>query len=69
MYSYEIEQYLKERNYYLNSEEVMYITNIKLNPQISRITYNCEYNFYEMYTFDGYYFKFGIKPYTRILKT
>ena len=68
MYSYEIDNYLKERNYYLNSNEVLLITNIELNPQISRITYNPEYNFYEMYTYDGYYFKFGVKPYVRSLR-
>lgn len=63
MYSYEIYNYLKEKNYYLNSEEVQYITNISIHTQICRISYNNEFNYYEMQTKDGYYFKFGCKPY------
>lgn len=37
MYSYEIDNYLKERNYYLNSEEIIFITDITVNTQICNI--------------------------------
>lgn len=68
MYSYEIDNYLKERNYYLNSEEVQYITDISIHTQICRISYNQEFNYYEMWTNDEWYFKFGCMPYTKILR-
>lgn len=29
---------------------------------------NQEFNFYEMWTKDGYYFKFGCKPYIKTLR-
>ena len=68
MYSYEIEEYLKQKNYLLSDKEILFITDIRLHPQISRITYNCKFNFYEMYTYDNWYFKFGAKPYVRKLE-
>ena len=68
MYSYEIDNYLKERNYYLNSEEVQYITDISIHTQICRISYNQEFNYYEMWTKDEWYFKFGVMPYIKILR-
>lgn len=68
MYSYEIEQYLKEHNYYLTGEESMFLTNPQLNPQIARVRYNSQYDFYEIWTVDGWYFKFGVKPYVRKLE-
>lgn len=68
MYSYEIENYLKEKNYYLNSEEIIFITDITVNTQICRISYNQEFNFYQIWTKDGYYFKFGCKPFIKTLR-
>ena len=68
MYSYEIDNYLKERNYYLNSEEIQFITDITVNTQICRISYNQEFNFYQIWTKDGYYFKLGCKPYIKTLR-
>ena len=68
MYSHEIENYLKEKNYYLNSEEIQFITDITVNIQICRISYNQEFNFYQIWTKDGYYFKFGCKPFIKTLR-
>ena len=68
MYSWEIEEYLKERNYYLTSDEIIYVTNMELHPQLTRISYNNEFDFYEMWTSDNYYFKFGCKPFVKVLK-
>lgn len=68
MLSYEIEKYIKSKNYYLSSEEIIYITNIKLHPQIKEIKYHSDFNYYEMWTSDNYYFKFGCKPYEKALK-
>lgn len=68
MLSYEIEEYIKSKNHYLNSEEIIYITDIKLHPQINEIKYHPDFNYYEIWTSDNYYFKFGCKPYERTLK-
>lgn len=61
MYSYEIEEYLRERNYTLTPEEILQIINVSINTQIFYISYNAEYNYYEIRTRDGYCFKFGVK--------
>lgn len=65
MYSYEIEQYLKERNYILDSESVLPVIDLLTNTQITRIKYSSETNEYEIWTHDGYYFKFRVEQYTR----
>lgn len=63
MFSYEIEKYLKERNYYLKVNELIFITNSKAHPQIDHIKYNAFEDCFEMWTNDGYYFKFGYEHY------
>ena len=63
MYSYEIEKYLKERNYYLKINELIFITNTKVHPQIDHIKYNAFGDYFEMWTKDGYYFKFEYEHY------
>ena len=61
MYSYEIEQYLKERNYILDSESILPVIDLLVNTQIARIKYSSENNEYEIWTHDGYYFKFTVE--------
>lgn len=61
MYSHEIQKYLEERNYTLTPEEILQIIDVSINTQIFYISYNSEYNFYEIRTRDGYCFKFGVK--------
>lgn len=68
MYSYEIEEYLRERNYTLTPNEILEIINVSINTQIFYISYNSEYNYYEIRTRDGYCFKFGVKEYRKELK-
>ncbi len=61
MYSHEIDNYLRTRNWVLNKDEYFYITDIYKNPQISRVSYNCYDNSFVMYTKDGYIWKFYVK--------
>lgn len=61
MYSYEIQKYLEDRNYCLTPEEILEVINVSINTQIFYISYNAEYNHYEIRTKDGYTFKFGAK--------
>ena len=60
MYSWEIEKFLSERNYYIRSDEYVIICNIKNNPQISRIKYEPFDNCFHMSTNDGYNWTFRI---------
>lgn len=47
MYSWEIDNYIKSKNYTLTSKEYSSITDIKNNPQVIHQKYNpCDKNFY-----------------------
>lgn len=61
MYSWEIEQLLKLRNYLINNKEYFQISNIKDNPQISYIKYDAYNNDFQIDTKDDYHFKFKVK--------
>lgn len=59
MYSHEVEQLLKIRNYLITYKEFIQIT--KSSPQINHIKYNPFEDNIEMYTTDGYKFVLKIK--------
>ena len=63
MYSHEIKKFLEERNYCLTPEEILQVINVSINTQIYYVSYNQEYNYYEILTRDGYMFRFGVKEY------
>lgn len=63
MYSHEIEELLKIRNYLVGGEDLKRITSVNDNPQINYIKYDAFDNSMEMTTTDNYHFKFGIIPY------
>lgn len=58
MYSYEIEQLLKLRNYLISNYE--YLKMIETSPQISRTRYNPYSNDFETWTKDDYYFRYKV---------
>lgn len=58
MYSHEIENLLRLKNYLLNNEE--YLSMVKTSPQINHIRYNDYSKFFEMWTKDNYSFKFKV---------
>lgn len=62
MYSSEIENFLKERNYVVTPRECGMIMNVDVNTQITNMKYFCTNNEYHIYTDDGYFFKFWVKP-------
>ena len=66
MYSHEIKEYIEKRNYVLTSEEVWFITDITLHPQINHIIF--KENHYEMWDNNGEHFIFYCKPYVKVLK-
>lgn len=58
MYSWEIDKFIKDRNYKLSSIE--YCNLCDTSHQINRIKYNQIFNNYEIWTDDNYYFKFKV---------
>jgi len=61
MYSHEIENYLKARDYLLKTPaEILEVTDIKKSPQINWVRFRTGDNNYEMTTKDNYYFKFHV---------
>lgn len=63
MYSYEIDRLLKIKNYLLSVKEYQSISDIKSNPQINHIKYDCYNDTFEINTKDNYNFKFKVKRY------
>ena len=61
MYSGEMEQFIRNRNYVLNAEECGKIINIVENPQIKSMKYFCEGNKYVVITEDGYTLEFSVR--------
>ncbi len=60
MYSYEIKQFLYDRNNVLSRDEYLEITDLSKNPQIREMKYNTFDDTYEVTTSDGYFFKFMV---------
>ena len=61
MYSWEIDDYLRSRNWKLTKNEYIYVSDIKINPQISRIKFEPFNNNFYMETKDGYNWIFRLK--------
>lgn len=59
MYSYEIEEYLKLKNYLLTNKE--YLKIITESSQIKRILYKCYNDTMTIWTEDNYKFEFKLK--------
>ena len=61
MYSFEIEQLVELKNHLLDIKD--YVKIIQTSPQIDHVQY--KNNNFELYTNDGYKFKFKIKKYRK----
>lgn len=61
MYSTEIEQFLKERNYILTPDECNLLMDVNTNTQITNMKYFCANNEYHISTDDNHYFVFRVK--------
>ena len=59
MYSYEIDEKLRNNNYVLNADD--YINICMNSPQISKVTYMSFGNTYEIQTYDGWNWIFTLK--------
>ena len=61
MYSWEIDDYLRARNWKIEKYEYIYVSDIKVNPQINWIKYDPYNNCFHMGTDDGYDWIFRLK--------
>jgi len=48
MYSWEIQQFLEERNFYIGGDDLIFITDVNQHPQLNHIKYNPYEHKYEM---------------------
>ena len=70
MYSFEIRQYLQDRNYILTNDEFAFLSNWEVNTQITSIKFIGDYRF-SIRTSDKQpddYFEFEVKPYVKVLR-
>lgn len=58
MYSWEIEEYIKTRNYSLGGDDLLKVISLEENPQLTRIHFFPENNSYEMWDSEGHCFQF-----------
>ena len=68
MFSWEIKNFLKQRNYHLGGNDLLYILDVKQHPQINHIKFNPYDNSYEMWDKEGNYFHFTAIPYKEAIK-
>ena len=61
MYSHEIENLLKLRNFLLTREEYTKISDVKANPQINHIKYDTYKDEFQIDTKDNFHFKLKIR--------
>lgn len=69
MYSHEIEGYIKQHNYRLNTQQLEFLMDTREHPQINHIKYNDWTHEYEMWTKDNFYFKFQVIPYEEYINS
>lgn len=59
MYTWELKDYIRMRNYLLEAREIIFATDIKEHPQLNHILYKDEH--YEMWDDDGEHLIFYVK--------
>ena len=62
MYSWEIEQFIKERNFRIGGDDLVFLVTPSNNPQVTSIRYDAFNNTYIMATSDNYCFFFQPIP-------
>ena len=62
MYSWELEEFIKQRNYYVGGDDLVFVINIKEHPQINSVKYDAFNNMYHLTTNDNYNLDFNAMP-------
>lgn len=68
MYSWEIYKFLEERGYYIGGDDLIKVTSIIENPQLTHIQYKSFENKYYMNDNENNYFEFTPMPYEEAKK-
>lgn len=68
MYPYELEEYLRKRNWYIGGDDLRKVTSITENPQINHIIYNPSTHKYNMWDVEGNFYEFTAMPFTEAVK-
>lgn len=68
MYSWEIQEFLKERGYYIGGDDLLKLISVEENPQLNHIVYNPYDNTYDMWDKDGNHFHFTPMPYEEAIE-
>ena len=61
MYPDELREYINSHNGKLTSQQANFILDVRNNPQLNHITYNCYTNSYDMWDYTGNYYHFTMK--------
>lgn len=61
MYSWEIDNFLRLRDWKVSTEDYLFITDLRFHPQLNRIIYNPFYDNYYVSTNDGWEWIIQIK--------
>ncbi len=68
MYDWEIQQFLRDRNYYIGGDDLTFITDTRQHPQIDHIIFNPGDSSYDMWSKEGTHFHFNAMPYKEALE-
>lgn len=63
MYSWEIVEFLKKRNYLVGGKDLEKVISLIENPQLTRITFSADNNGYKMWDDEGCCFEFTAMEY------
>lgn len=61
MYPNELKKYIDERNGVLNSQEINFVIDINLHPQLNHITYNPWDCSYDVWDCEGNHYHFSVE--------
>lgn len=64
MYPFEIEQFLRNRNYYIGGDDLNFITDIRQHPQIEHIEFSPYDMSYDMWDKEGHHYHFIAMSYS-----
>ena len=66
MYPWELDKFIKDRNYKLGGDDLLKAISIKENPQLNHIVYDPYNQSYEMWDYEGNYYHFSPIPFDEV---
>lgn len=63
MYPHELEQFIRDRNYWIGGDDLIKVTSPLENPQLNHIQYNPWDNTYDMWDKYGNHYHYNVIPY------